>query len=546
MRPFQKSYLRGFLIAGTVLFGIAFLINLYAKRYIDAKLNSAIVNNDSIAYRIGFEDLSVNVWTGYAGVENFYIIAKEKYERPPLNTININAAALRFSGIGVLKILLTQDVDIGKVHIEHPIITVSNVDTTTKNESDELPLNLYLLVKENFSSLRIGTLIIKNGSITLFGRDSANLFISLPKVNLQLTDIRADSSLTTTKRFMDFGGVTLSINNLNGHFFNGLYQINVPSFRFENRNSSLQIDSILLKPTIDKKIFAKKIGLQTDCLSLQLTNLMIKFSDVQDLILNQKISIDKIDVGSLQLHDYWDKNFPRRRTRQALHHTALVSLPYAIDIREVEMKSADIIYEELGEGSVETGSISFNRVSGLIKNISNINMSDTMKIHCSGYMLGETLIRADILLPLSEDRFITSMHMESFDMRKLNGMIKNLAPVKIKSGVITSINMYCEANDHSGSGSMTFKYSGLEVAILSDDKVIDRLIMSRIKNFIANKIVLEQDNPKKGVLRIGKIDYKRDQERNIINYSWNLAFSGIKSSIGLSEKQKELFQTDKK
>lgn len=78
MRPFQKSYLRGFLIAGTVLFGIAFLINLYAKRYIEAKLNAAIVNNDSIAYHIGFDDLSINIWTGYAGVDNFYLIAKEK------------------------------------------------------------------------------------------------------------------------------------------------------------------------------------------------------------------------------------------------------------------------------------------------------------------------------------------------------------------------------------------------------------------------------------------------------------------------------------
>jgi hypothetical protein len=542
MKQLYKPYIKLILIVAAGLFALAFLINEYAKRYINVKLKKALVNNDSVAYLIGYQNLSVNVWTGYAGVEDFYLRAKEKYEHPPLNTIQLKTPSIHISGINLLKILFSNSLEVGTIYFDSPSITINNVDSTEERDQSKLPFNLYDLIKKEFSSLHVEALIIKNGNIKLIGRDSANLLILLPKVNLKLTDIGADSALTSAKSFLTFSQASLTINNLSGRFLNGLYDFSVPEFNFESRNSSLRIDSFLIQPTLDKKVFAKKVGLQTDCIQLLLTNLVVQFSNVHDLILHQKIFINKMDIESLSLYDYWDKNFPRSQVRQALPKTVLASLPYEIDIREITLKSADILYEELAKGSTETGSISFTKVNGRIRNISNINMKDTIRIHCSGYLMNKALLTADILLPLSQDRFIASMKMESFEMNILNGMIKNFVPVKIKAGVAKSISMYCDANDHSGIGTMTFKYSGLEVEVLSQDKAIDKFIMTRVKNFIANEIVLEKDNPRKGVLRIGKIDYKRDKERNIINYSWNLAFSGIKSSIGLTgQKRKKLF-----
>ena len=151
--------------------------------------------------------------------------------------------------------------------------------------------------------------------------------------------------------------------------------------------------------------------------------------------------------------------------------------------------------------------------------------------------MNQAAVSSQLAFPLNGNTFTVSVNMEAFDMRILNPMVRNLAPIEIVDGKAISMQMWCAANENSGSGQMTFIYSDLKVNAFAKNENKGKTLMTGMKNFVANELILEKNNPKDEVIRVGKVAYTRNPEKNIINYSWNLIFSGFKSSIGITEEK---------
>jgi hypothetical protein len=421
----------------------------------------------------------------------------------------MEARSLDISGIHFLQFQSKKTLEIGTVTLNRPVFILTNADINPP-KIDSLPnedtINLYALMKDKIKSIEIGKIQVVKGSGLIRGNDTTNLSLKIGEFNIQCSGLLLDSTIAASGKKIKLGNMNAFAGDCNGHISKGLYQISIPAIHLNGLDSALVIDSISVTPTVDKKQFSKKVGYQTDCIELRLTGLRLSSGGFENLVDNQEILLAIVEIDSVRMHAYRDKNIPRRTEHHDLHHTFLKNLPYSIEIEKVILHRGDITYEELAEGAPQSGHISFTRMEGVVHNISNINMDDTIRFKGSAYMMNQAAISATISLPLAEDKFFGSADMGPFDLAILNPMIKNFAPVDITDGKAQSMKMWFSANETAGMGEMTFTYSGFVVNTGEKEKdKSDNTVVGEIKDFIANEIILVQDNPKNDVLRVEKL-----------------------------------------
>ena len=537
MKHLNRTYLKIFLYTALAIIVIGFGANIYAENYLRKYLVQHLLTNDSIPYHIETGKLSVNILTGSVCAKTVSVQSRDTSHSGSNNKINLQVAEVRISGVSYTKLLFKKSLHISKLNLEKPVLHITNFDTLTSKKDSSVLVNLYTLIQGNLKSMQLNSFKIVNGSITVTSRDTADLLISLSAFNLELADISADSTLNTSGRRFEMGEMDGNIESITGHFLKGLYAFNVSSLDISGEDGMLSIDSVFLGPAVEKEKFAIKLGYQTDCIQLKLAGFKVYSNSFPEILELGSLMLEKIEISEMVLTDYRDKNLPNAQGVKPLPREMLYSFPVKLSIDQILLKKAKITYIELATGKSESGSISFSNVKGDITNISNMHPDDTMKINGTGYLMNQAAVSSQLAFPLNGNTFTASVNMGAFDMRILNPMVRNLAPIEIVDGKAISMQMWCAADENAGSGQMTFIYSDLQVNAFAKNESKGKTIITGMKNFVANEIILEKNNPKDEVTRVGKVAYARNPEKNIINYSWNLIFSGFKSSIGLTEEK---------
>ncbi|MEO6167268.1 MAG: hypothetical protein ABIO46_14665 [Chitinophagales bacterium] len=530
-----RSLLKIFLYAlvSVIIIGIA--ANIYAGIYLRNYLDQNTLNSDTLPYHIEIGKLQVNLFTRSVCATGVTVNSNDSTSAN--NFIDLSVATIKIAGVSYSKFLFKKSLYIRNIEFNRPVVNVSNFNTIATTTDSAAIINLYTIIQDKLKGIWVGSFKIEKGNITITSKDSTDLLLSIPELDFELTNIRADSTLNNSLKRLEAGEMKAVIKGFNGHYLQGLYAFHIPTIAINSKEGLLSIDSILFGPSIAKQKFAVQLGYQTDCIQLRLAGLKVHSQKFPEILELGTVFIEKIEINDVVLRDYRDMNIPRAPGIKPMPKDMLVDLPFQLTIDQVILSKADITYEELAEGKTESGAIRFANVKGEVTNISNVNMDDTMKVIGSGYVMNQAAVSSQLFFPLNGNTFSASVNMDAFDMKILNPMVKNLAPMKIVDGKAKSMQMWCAADAIKGSGQMTFLYSDLEVSALEKGEKKKKSFLSGLINFVANKVILEKNNPEDNVIRVGKVEYKRDPERNIINYSWNLIFSGFKSSIGLKEEK---------
>jgi hypothetical protein len=534
----KRKLTRWILAIAGILIVAGIGVNIFAAWYLNKIFTKATQNSD-IPYDISVEKFRVNVWSGCIKAYDVNIAAKDNGKIRYHAAVKARAANITFTGIRWTSLFLDKKIRVGTFSIQSPVfnIALADTDSVADKTAERQVFTLYNLIRDKYESIAIRTFTVEDGKFTIAERDTDAFLFYFPRVNFRLSGISVDSTLESSHRILEAANYELNLQKTRGHFENGLYEVLVSSLICSSQKEIIDIDSLKLRPAVDKKDFSRKLGYQTDCINFSVAKLTASSKKLMVLLLDHDLFLDTIQLHSGSLHAYRDKNIPRKAGNTPMHHTLLKSLDYQLDIRKIKVDSFRITYEELAPEATESGAMSFYKLNGSITNISNVDMNDTMRLKGSAYLLNKALVTAEALFPLKEDKFFTSIDMGPYDMKILNPMIKNLAPVAITDGEAHSMKMWCGADNFRGTGQMTFIYSHLKVQAIDKGDKPQNPIIKGLMSFIANDVFLVDDNPKDSVLRVGKIDYERNPQRNVINYNWNLIFSGFKSSIGLKEEK---------
>ncbi|HUM47646.1 MAG TPA: hypothetical protein PLD84_12005, partial [Chitinophagales bacterium] len=203
MKPTEKRFFK--IILYTVLSIVVLIVtlNILAGSYVRNLLQKSLSENTSIPYTITFSRASVNILTRSFHLQDIKVVDKPSTDSTLSNKIDLQIASLNISGISYSKLFLKKILRIGSIELNEPVIHITDFDTIpSKKDSTEI-VNLYTLIKDQVHSVRIEKFGINKGSVTLSSRDTTDLLVSVTQWNLEVSNIRADSTLMSSEKMFE-------------------------------------------------------------------------------------------------------------------------------------------------------------------------------------------------------------------------------------------------------------------------------------------------------------------------------------------------------
>jgi hypothetical protein len=314
----------------------------------------------------------------------------------------------------------------------------------------------------------------------------------------------------------------------------GFYQIKAADVSIKGGDSIITIKDTELMPLFDKKEFGRKVGYQTDRMELKVPVLEIHDFDLGNFVADDTLHIRNIIIDEARLVAYRDKNVPFDHSRRPkLPQQMLAALPLPLDIEKVEVKNANILYQQLDPYAVEVGEVPIGRLYGTIYNVTNIasviSRRGAMMWDVQAIFFDEGKMKVEIMFPtnIQSADFSFNANMGSMPATGFNQMIVPTQGIKIEEGTINSLWLHADAGEESATGLMVLNYANLKAAILKDNSV-KKEDKSGFLSLIANVII---KNTNQNPADTAVMYFERDKERSIFNYLAKTVVSGLKATI---------------
>jgi len=126
-------------------------------------------------------------------------------------------------------------------------------------------------------------------------------------------------------------------------------------------------------------------------------------------------------------------------------------------------------------------------------------------------------------------------------------MVSKVAPVKIKSGVVDSVNIHwMRGNNTYATGILDLYYQGLQIELLHVKKNFLNKVGTDIMQILVNMAVPQENPGYFGIHRRGYIWNHRNEEKGYFNFFWKSILEGLKSSEGINSKEQKAFKKEYK
>jgi hypothetical protein len=376
---------------------------------------------------------------------------------------------------------------------------------------------------------------------------------SIPSCSVMVRNILVDSVHQGKQRLFNADDISITVNDMEMKTKNGLNQILLGEIGLSTGSNSLYVKGFHLVPLYSRHDYTRKLGFQTDRMDIYVGRIDIRRLNFRELILGGKLMAGLVEIDSLLLDNYRDKRVPRRPGfKPAMPQDGIRKLKAYLKIDTVLLKNGKAAYAE--QVNAEPGTIYFDKMEGILTGLTNdsllLNAGLVSVLKGTAWLMGKGKLDATVRFKFGDKRnsFTFSANLGSIDLREINPMLTKLLPAEVKSGKINRLEMpMVTANDDIATGKLLFYYNDLSIAVTSQKKSTWTSIKKGVVNFVANDLIVNNDNPtKSGKMKTGMIYFRRDKEKGIINFLWKSALSGLKSTMGFnSDEQKELKKAEK-
>ncbi len=337
--------------------------------------------------------------------------------------------------------------------------------------------------------------------------------------------------------FMNPGITAHSLKVLDAGSFSsqGLYTFHIDSIYFDGNQQSADLNGLKISPRYSKQEFQKHVQFQTDRFDASVDHVKISGFEQEKAMQDGSIVLSQVEINGGKLEVFRDKNTPFNEQQRRLMPVHLIqNAPFGLFAGKINVNAMDIVYVELKEGSDETGEVSFKQLSANINNISNLKdtlaADSIMDILAEALIFGKGRLQAEFKYNLSSPygAYEAKGELATLSFVDINPAMYPLTGVKINEGMHQYASFYFYGNDVRSVGELRMQYAGLVIELIPDGGGV----IQDIARYAGRKLLYHQANPSgDDELRVGKIDFDRDNRRFVFNYWWKCYLSGIKDSV---------------
>lgn len=534
-------YVLGALAIVVALAAVGF--GLFFNSILKDRLEENVRAETNGKYNLTMGKLNINLFSRSVRIHDFLIqpgeaadstTANYLFASDKLNLLNLNLAAylfrdkLIFSKLEVIKPRAVLYRGAGK-----------SVPEVTKQDQ---PFSAYDLISQQWEALKISEIKVINAEMKIFSsrKDTVAEFTSTNNA-LLISNLVINQSAKDSGKVFLADQLDLVVNEFSYTNISELYTIHVKRLTTSYFDASLMLDSVELKPNYSKEEFAHKAGKQTDRFAISAGSIRFRELDVKSFFEEGRFIAGSLHLDNLRINAYRDKNVKRKPEAASSLQQVMKSIPFYTAIDTIRLKNTNIRYEELAYGTSTAGLVTFDSIHATIGGFTSDSMLfskyDKMTVDASGLFMNKGKLKAHFVFPLNTDNMVfdCSGTLSDLPMTALNTMLEPTVNISIKKGHVRTLSFNFHAGHRASRGTLRFLYNDLRIEFLNKDRTKTGF-KEDVYAFLAHRLIIKESNPTgTAPVRETAINYRRQPERFVFNYSWKSLLSGIKPAVGLGK-----------
>lgn len=558
MKPVWK-WIVGSVIALLVVVAIgAWYLSRHWKPILDAQLKEAIISSTDSLYLIAYDALDFNLITGNASIKNLRLTADtNRYERmekagkAPDNIYHLNIANLRIRRFHPRRILNERKLHIDDIVIDTPTIHVVNkyhvYNDTVKTDRDER--TLYQRISDILREISVSRIAFNDIHFKFSKKTDSTLNeTSLHNLNVLVSDILIDSlSQFDTTRFYHTRAIDIDMPGLRYETPDSFYYVSFDRLQIATLYKRLTLSGLKYAPTMSKAEYFERKQEAKDMVVLAFPTITLENLDFQQFVLNQKLYAGSLHLDSGTVAIANDLRYPKKLENKIgkSPHQLLLKLKQPIKIDSVLMDNVDISYAEVSRKYKKEGEITFNRTSGVFRNVTNDSLAllqnKMMAADLTTYMMNTGKLNVVFTFDMLDKRggHTYKGTLGPMNGQPLNRILTPLLNAEVASANIKGISFDVKADDRRARGSLRFDYNNMRLNLLTDDQEGGKS-SKKIISFLANSFVINDSNPDaNGKYHTGHINFVRPDNFSFFKALWQSLLQGIKECAGISPEREQ-------
>ncbi|MEC3880690.1 hypothetical protein [Parapedobacter sp. 10938] len=560
MRPVWK-WIIGIAVALLIVITIgAWYLSRHWKPILDAQLKEAIISSTDSLYLIAYDRLDFNLITGNASIKNLQLTADtnryaqmERRQQAPDNIYHIRVANLRIKQFYPRRILTERKLHIDDIIIDTPSIHVVNKyhvynDTVTTKRDER---SLYQRISDILREVSVSRMTL-NGIQFKFSKktDSTRSETILHDLNVQVSDILIDSlSQFDTTRFYHTRAIDIDMPGLRYETPDSFYYVSFDRLQIATLYKQVTLSGLKYAPRMSKAEYFKRKQQASDMVILDFPTIRLENIDLQRFVHNQKLYAGSLHIDSGAVAIANDLRYPKKPSNKIgkSPHQLLLQLKQPIKMDSVLMNNVDISYAEVSRKYKKEGEITFERTSGLFRNVTNDSVAlledQTMVANVTSYMMGMGKLDVEFTFDMLDKRGAHTYKgtLGQMDGRPLNRILTPLLNAEVASANIKGIRFDVTADDRRARGTLHFDYNNMRLNLLANEQDGEKS-SKKVISFLANSFIINDSNPDaNGKYHTGRISYVRPPTFSFFKTVWQSLLQGIKECAGISpERERRL------
>ena len=452
-----------------------------------AKINEVINKGSDGLYSFTTKDMTLDVLTGTVHFlepkltpDLSKLPLLEEQRKAPDDVFTISLNSLTVEGIGLKDFTSKKDIDLDALEFINPTIKVYHKKRTYNQSTIKDTATLYQRIMQNMEHIGIKKLVIKNGTI-INENVAKNKTTKVQNVSVDLENILIDSSTQYSKdRFLFAEKAAIQIKNYHSKTTDNLYELSTELIKISGTNNLMSISNLNLLPIGNKEDFERKVGHMQERYSIKVPSLQFKKMDWWALFNEEAFTAQEVEMSNSNIEVYLDRTKqPPTKTKIGKYpHQLLMKLPLQVNIKQLNINNAEVMYEELNPVSGKSGKLYLNNLNAHAINVTNekdqISKNRFSKVSATALIKKTVPLSAHLSFDLKQYKsgnFTAQVKIGATDNRKIiNEVAEPLGLLSIKTGSISNLSSTISGNNIQGSGKVLLAYNDLHISLLKKDE----------------------------------------------------------------------------
>lgn len=535
------------------------------KPVLTQKLKDQVIKSSDSLYRITFDELSVNLYTGTIDISNFRLIPDTAvYSRlktqgiAPENLFDVSLTLLELRQAHPFRLFFQKTVQIKEVRINQPVVNIFHEDLMPNDTTQSLEVIMRKLISGPLKSIYIERVGLDNISVSYKNNSNPKAKgFNLNNVDIVFKDLAIDNtSIHDTSRYFYSKDLWVHLTDFTIPEQNSTYTFYFKDLAYSMEQETALVKGFSVKSGLSDLAFDQASGIQKDKIDFEADSIQLTGLNIINIMYRRKIGgIKTVYLADGKLDVYRNRALPEKKTikllpqqmlRQAAESYLMKTISTRFTLDTVSIRDLDVTYREHNPKSRRTGEVSFDKLTGTLYNVTNDSLQRIKNNHCLADLhtlfMGKSNLSVHFDFNLSDptNPFSYSGHLSPMKAQALNNATRNLGMVSIRSGNLEKLNLHFNANNDGATGTVGLLYKDLNIKLLSLDSLSGLLKNNGVATLLTNVLVLKNTNMEgPDAVQKATINYPRNEYKSMFNLMWKSVFQGVKEILGMDKESND-------